>query len=424
MSGSSVVASLLGSSFDACTEFKFKRLVLDSPGYRLWCSLEAASSNAVHFTDAWFGSVLPFQWVLDRALAQRRSHKDLSESVTCSNLLSSSRRRSLKPHGTRLLHGSSAADAMHWVPVQIDSFAESDTVIIPVPLILSHCIDSIVASRILQAAVGAQWIFLLDLIYVDSAYPASDSIIETQQRANQMNNILRVISDLQVYCTYGECSLEVLRYRRDQLLTLPHVQKYLMSVRYIEELQKFVEDDNFKLSLKIEPGNSSPHMGSSKEDLTERIGEFHSYGLVTALVNGRMMWHLGLVESKSATFPIDKPRHLLDDSLLEAQSPGRNSASVSNGIARGSSQSSFCADLSPGFESVNALLWMLKQKPNVFDSEPQLEGPCTQLHQRLQLYPQVQRDPWTLGASPPLGFLSGVSLTLTGFIWSLFRALL
>lgn len=41
------------------------------------------------------------------------------------------------------------------------------------------------------------------MIYIDSAYPASDSIIETEQRANQMNNLLRVISDLQMSCNYG-----------------------------------------------------------------------------------------------------------------------------------------------------------------------------------------------------------------------------
>ncbi|XP_067263262.1 ras-specific guanine nucleotide-releasing factor RalGPS1 isoform X2 [Chanodichthys erythropterus] len=209
-------------------------------------------------------------------------------------------------------------------------------------------------------------IYLLDMIYIDSAYPASDSIIETQQRTNQMNNILRVISDLQMSCTY------------DHLVTLPHVQKYLMSVRYIEELQKFVEDDNFKLSLKIEPGNSSPRMATSKEDLAgpsevsllvrynrrptcpdatvgvhiptpppSRHRKSHSLG-------NAMMWHFGVVESKSATFPTEKPRHLLDDSFLEAQSPARinpHNSSVSNGISLGSSQSSFCDDLSPGLES-------------------------------------------------------------------------
>ncbi|XP_073808010.1 ras-specific guanine nucleotide-releasing factor RalGPS1-like isoform X1 [Danio rerio] len=208
-------------------------------------------------------------------------------------------------------------------------------------------------------------IYLLDIIYIDSAYPASESIIETEQRANQMNNILRVISDLQMSCTY------------DHLVTLPHVQKYLMSVRYIEELQKFVEDDNFKLSLKIEPGNSSPRMATSKEDLAgpsevslsmrynrrptcpdatvgvhmhtpppSRHRKSHSLG-------NAMMWHFGVVESKSATFPTEKPRHLLDDSFLESQSPARthpHSSSVSNGISIGSSQSSFCDDLSPGVE--------------------------------------------------------------------------
>lgn len=41
------------------------------------------------------------------------------------------------------------------------------------------------------------------MIYIDSAYPASDSIMETEQRSNQMNNLLRVMSDQQMSCNYG-----------------------------------------------------------------------------------------------------------------------------------------------------------------------------------------------------------------------------
>ncbi|XP_050973954.1 ras-specific guanine nucleotide-releasing factor RalGPS1 [Labeo rohita] len=209
-------------------------------------------------------------------------------------------------------------------------------------------------------------IYLFDMTYIDSAYPASDSIIETEQRTNQMNNLLRIISDLQVSCNY------------DHLVMLPHVQKYLMSVRYIEELQKFVEDDNYTLSLKIEPGNSSPRLVSSKEDLGGPSEESVSVrynrrptcpdtSVVAHLptppparhrkshsLGNNMMCQFGVVESKSATFPAkEKARHLLDDSFLESHSPVRNHTHDSvftNGISLGSRESSFSDELSSTVE--------------------------------------------------------------------------
>uniref|UniRef100_A0A672J781 Ras-specific guanine nucleotide-releasing factor RalGPS1-like n=1 Tax=Salarias fasciatus TaxID=181472 RepID=A0A672J781_SALFA len=198
------------------------------------------------------------------------------------------------------------------------------------------CMREYIRSLKMVPCIPYLGIYLLDMIYIDSAYPASDSIIETQQRTNQMNNLLRVISDLQMSCNY------------DHLVTLPHVQKYLLSVRYIEELQKFVEDDNFKLSLKIEPGNSSPRIASSKEDLAgeqQRRRPAGVRGQVFSCLTYRnkttyedKVKLYGISESRSATFPIEKARHLLDDSFLESHSPARNDphcTSVSNGLSIG-----------------------------------------------------------------------------------------
>ncbi|XP_078498314.1 ras-specific guanine nucleotide-releasing factor RalGPS2 isoform X3 [Lissotriton helveticus] len=214
--------------------------------------------------------------------------------------------------------------------------------------------------------------YLSDLTYIDSAYPSTGSILENEQRSNLMNNILRIISDLQQSCEYD-------------IPVLPHVQKYLNSVRYIEELQKFVEDDNYKLSLKIEPATSTPRSTASREDLVgPEVGSSPQSGRKSAAVEGvlvpptppsprnliphghrkchslgyNFIHKMNTAEFKSATFPNAGPRHLLDDSVMEPHAPSRGqaeSSTLSSGISIGK-RSSDGSELSeetswPAFES-------------------------------------------------------------------------
>uniref|UniRef100_A0A8C2FCP6 Ral GEF with PH domain and SH3 binding motif 2 n=1 Tax=Cyprinus carpio TaxID=7962 RepID=A0A8C2FCP6_CYPCA len=186
-----------------------------------------------------------------------------------------------------------------------------------------------ISSQSMTSCIPYLGIYLSDLTYIDSAYPSTGSILENEQRSNLMNNILRIISDLQRSVEYD-------------IPVLPHVRKYLNSVRYIEELQKFVEDDNYKLSLKIEPpATSTPRTTASREDLT---GEKRMQPTHTDTNQASYVWilfmlhHAGFVLFKSATFPNAGSRHLLDDSVLESHTPTRGqaeSSTLSSGISLG-----------------------------------------------------------------------------------------
>ncbi|XP_012694995.1 ras-specific guanine nucleotide-releasing factor RalGPS2 isoform X2 [Clupea harengus] len=226
-----------------------------------------------------------------------------------------------------------------------------------------------ISSQSMCSCIPYLGMYLSDLTYVDSAYPSTGSILENEQRSNLMNNILRIISDLQRSCEYD-------------IQVLPHVQKYLNSVRYIEELQKFVEDDNYKLSLKIEPAISTPRSTASREDLVGpevsasplcgrrcNIAESSKvpgtppsprnllpYGHRKCHSLGYNFIHKTNVEFKSATFPNAGSRHLLDDSVLESHTPARGqteSSTLSSGISLGSSEGSeLSEEMSwPAFES-------------------------------------------------------------------------
>lgn len=176
--------------------------------------------------------------------------------------------------------------------------------------------------------------FLTDIVYVNMAHPHSGGL-ETEQRRYKMNNILRVISHLQ-------------QSQYNHLVPLENVQKYLNSINYIEELQKFIEDDQYKLSCKLEPPSSSSSSNqqhsscaavaaaaaagcaNSKKSfpcsmVTETVANLnlspaklpYKVSNPAKNVGHRKCYSLGTNVLKSTPVCESHSRHLLDDSVIE-----------------------------------------------------------------------------------------------------------
>ncbi|BFZ20514.1 hypothetical protein BsWGS_23553 [Bradybaena similaris] len=176
-------------------------------------------------------------------------------------------------------------------------------------------------------------LYLTDLIYIDVAHPHSGGM-ESQPRRVQMNNILRVIADYQQ--SEYDCAI------------LEHIQNYLRSMRYIEELQKFVEDDNYKLSLKLEPPGTASSSSSREDVNTYPPQSPHSeprnqLSVIRVAASHRKSRSLSAnfmsctqpqVEKSNslpsrATAPyVQGVRHLLDDSVLEESPCASSEGSV------------------------------------------------------------------------------------------------
>ncbi|XP_057289399.1 ras-specific guanine nucleotide-releasing factor RalGPS2-like isoform X2 [Hydractinia symbiolongicarpus] len=99
--------------------------------------------------------------------------------------------------------------------------------------------------------------YLTDLTYINTIHPLTGGL--DVARTNKMNEILRIIADFQ-QSTYD-------------LKSQKYIQEYLNSIKYIDELQKFMEDENYKLSQKIEPSTAT--LRESK-DLGRRRREIFS----------------------------------------------------------------------------------------------------------------------------------------------------
>ncbi|XP_023559340.1 ras-specific guanine nucleotide-releasing factor RalGPS2 [Octodon degus] len=210
--------------------------------------------------------------------------------------------------------------------------------------------------------------YLGELYYCVYCWPQTHSILYSSQ----------VVKILKVYLNLEESE----EYDPPLIPEILRNVLYILYLQYILSLQDLVSDDRYKLSLKIEPGTSTPRSAASREDLVgPEVGASPQSGRKSIAAEGALLpqtppsprnliphghrkchslgynfiHKMNTAEFKSATFPNAGPRHLLDDSVMEPHAPSRGqaeSSTLSSGISIGSSDGSELSEETswPAFE--------------------------------------------------------------------------
>ncbi|EFB26872.1 hypothetical protein PANDA_004300 [Ailuropoda melanoleuca] len=227
----------------------------------------------------------------------------------------------------------------------------------------SFLVSYLPPSGVVAVSSSGMGIYLSDLTYIDSAYPSTGSILENEQRSNLMNNILRIISDLQQSCEY-DISTERGRKRAPG-----------------DGMMKGFRWETVLLGGTLSPlvvlGAAGPEVGASPQSGRKSMAAEGALLPQTPpsprnlIPHGHRKCHslgynfihkMNTAEFKSATFPNAGPRHLLDDSVMEPHAPSRGqaeSSTLSSGISIGSSDGSELSEETswPAFERRSYVLF-------------------------------------------------------------------
>ncbi|CAH6789336.1 Ralgps2 [Phodopus roborovskii] len=216
--------------------------------------------------------------------------------------------------------------------------------------------------------------------------------IKTAKKLYELNNLhalMAVVSGLQSAPIFRLTKTWALLSRKDK--TTFEKLEYVMSKEdNYKRLRDYISSLKMtpcipylgELSLKIEPGTSTPRSAASREDLVgPEVGASPQSGRKSSAAEGTFLpqtppsprnliphghrkchslgynfiHKMNTAEFKSATFPNAGPRHLLDDSVMEPHAPSRGqaeSSTLSSGISIGSSDGSELSEETswPAFE--------------------------------------------------------------------------